>query len=159
MGVYIPSLKMPQTCEDCNLESYCSLWVDARRMSGPWEKGVEATIRHPDCPLVEVKPHGRLIDADELNALYNGEDIDDERYHVSIPCIKQNITDMPTILESDVGECITTNADYIRHMCVEKLAWWLSKICPDAPFAFAYPERSSEELWLSWLKEEEGLYE
>lgn len=66
MGVYIPSLKMPQTCEDCVLESYCSLWVEARRMSGPWEKGVEATIRHPDCPLVEVKPHGRLIDADAL---------------------------------------------------------------------------------------------
>lgn len=155
MGIYVPFLKkMPSRCEGCPI-------IDGTgcRARNPYYMDETGITRPKNCPLIELPPHGRLIDADELYALYDGEDIDDERYHVSIPCIKQNITDMPTILESDVGECITTNADYIRHMCDEKLAWWLGKICPDAPFAFAYPERSSEELWLSWLKEEEGLYE
>lgn len=46
-------IKMPKTCEDCNLESICDLWVDARKMCGEWKPGVEATIRHPDCPLTE----------------------------------------------------------------------------------------------------------
>ena len=65
-GIYIPNMEMPQSCEDCHLESFCSLWVEARRISG-WtpEKRNEA-IRHPDCPLVPVPPHGMLIDAVEL---------------------------------------------------------------------------------------------
>ena len=134
MGLYIKGIEMPKNCYECYfcIYGYC---VNLNRYV---ENSQE---RDSDCPLVPVPTHGRLIDAGELYALYNGEDIDDEHYHVSIPCIKQNITDMLTILESDVGECITTNADYIRHMCDEKLAWWLDKICPDAPFAFAYPEK------------------
>lgn len=75
-GVYIP-MKMPETCEDCNLESFCDLWVEARKMDGSCERSVNteeygvlktrrATRRHPDCPLVHVPPHGRLIDADAL---------------------------------------------------------------------------------------------
>ena len=67
-SVLIKGIEIPQSCEDCHLESFCSLWVEARRISG-WtpEKRNEA-IRHPDCPLVSVPPHRRLIDADALKA-------------------------------------------------------------------------------------------
>ncbi len=53
MSVIIKGMKMPKTCEECNLESFCDLWVLARKMSGEWKPRVKATIRHPDCPLVE----------------------------------------------------------------------------------------------------------
>ena len=65
MKAYL-EIEMPLTCEECHLESFCDRWVEARKMSGEWKIGVKATIRHPDCPLVPVPPHGRLIDADAL---------------------------------------------------------------------------------------------
>lgn len=68
MSILIKNMKMPDTCEDCNLESFCDLWVDARKMCGEWKPGVKATIRHPDCPLIYISPHGNLIDADALIA-------------------------------------------------------------------------------------------
>lgn len=66
MSILIKGMEMLSTCEECNLESFCDKWIDARKMCGEWELGVKATIRHPDCPLVPVPPHGRLIDADEI---------------------------------------------------------------------------------------------
>jgi len=91
MGVYIPNLKMPQTCEDCTLESYCGLWIEARRLCGETftdaKSRVKATIRHPDCPLVELPQHGRLIDRDALTLF------------------EQIATrDAPTIIEAEVEE-------------------------------------------------------
>ena len=62
--ILIKRMDMPKTCEDCTLESFCSLWIDARRMSA--EPHDRATIRHPDCPLLEIPPHGDLIDRDAL---------------------------------------------------------------------------------------------
>ena len=57
-------------------------------------------------------PHGRLIDADVLRCLYDphdygldGEQADEyDRYHVSLPVIRQNIDDMPTIIPAEEGE-------------------------------------------------------
>lgn len=43
MGVYIPKMEMPRNCDVCPIG---------------------------DCPLVEVKQHGRLIDADALTQRY-----------------------------------------------------------------------------------------
>lgn len=66
-------MEMPRTCEDCNLESFCDLWVEARRMSN----GNRAKLRHPDCPLIEVpEPHGRLGDLDAL-----AQQIEHDRFH------------------------------------------------------------------------------
>ena len=58
--VCLKDYKMPETCEDCTLESYCSLWVDARRTS---DDGKRATTRHQDCPLIEVpkQKHGNCL--------------------------------------------------------------------------------------------------
>ena len=55
MGVYIPKMEMPNNCGECQFickESTCR-----------YGKGYE---RSDFCPLIEVKPHGRLIDADEF---------------------------------------------------------------------------------------------
>lgn len=59
MGIYIKNLQKPESCAVCFFmpcgTNYCELldrnYVDMDR----------------DCPLLEVKtPHGRLIDADEM---------------------------------------------------------------------------------------------
>ena len=54
-SVLIRGMEMPRVCAQCFMDPPCS-----KALSGDirvWEE------RHPDCPLVEVEPHGRLIDA------------------------------------------------------------------------------------------------
>ena len=74
MAVLIKTMEMPKTCEDCNLESFCSLWADARKMDGSYERAVShneygelktrrSTIRHPDCPLIEALDYEELVKA------------------------------------------------------------------------------------------------
>ena len=64
MGVYILNREMPTNCQECpclNSEHfYC-------QVVGLKLKDENHIKRRSDfCPLVEVKPHGRLIDADAL---------------------------------------------------------------------------------------------
>lgn len=55
MGVFIKGMEMPKNCTGCPI--CCGLPYQHRD-----EKG-----RRPDCPLVELPPHGRLGDLDKLN--------------------------------------------------------------------------------------------
>lgn len=73
MSIYIKGLQMPQTCRECPLEqpndSYnCAI----NGKSYSWG----LTHRPHDCPLIEVPPHGRLINADALRASFK-ESIDE----------------------------------------------------------------------------------
>ncbi len=75
MGVYIPKMTMPQNCSFCpcarmNISRNgikCSA-VDFYAENLMPQKG-----RMKCCPLVEVKPHGRLIDADAFIEDIRGE--------------------------------------------------------------------------------------
>ena len=68
MSVLIKGMKMPKNCGACPLETdygtcgYYSLFVEAGHDSEIWK-------RRDDCPLIELPPHGRLIDADALMKL------------------------------------------------------------------------------------------
>ena len=69
-----------------------------------WTKdGHYITESYPPSRIVEIPtPHGRLIDADELQELYADADgIDISNYDVKVAVIRQNIKDMPTILEAE----------------------------------------------------------
>ena len=61
MSILIKSMEMPQNCAECFI-GFC--------MQIGCEHYIEfndcAITRHPDCPLRELPPHGRLIDADKL---------------------------------------------------------------------------------------------
>lgn len=68
-GIYIKSMEMPTSCGFCLFEKHT-------------DDGYECCIngclteyqkRPDDCPLVPVPPHGRLIDADELDAAIRDE--------------------------------------------------------------------------------------
>ena len=117
MGIYIPNEPMPKNCAFCPVEHYdCPLLGEDEK---GW--GIDVTAyfdgneRHPDCPLVEVKPHGRLIDADALLAKFevdesscdaHGQDftfsfIRGEAYCTEWYYPQQRLMDAPTIIESD----------------------------------------------------------
>ena len=63
MGVYIEGMEIPSSCNECPLERIeryvCSITGKA------YNWGLKT--RPTDCPLVEIPPHGRLIDADALD--------------------------------------------------------------------------------------------
>ena len=63
MSILIKGMEMPKGCKDCLIKDfdyydYCPL--------------LHRTVEHcgderlPDCPLIEIPPHGRLIDGDAL---------------------------------------------------------------------------------------------
>ena len=60
MSILIPGMEMPTSCGQClNIGWH---YVFECRLDD-----VEEGERLPNCPLVELPPHGRLIDADKLN--------------------------------------------------------------------------------------------
>ena len=69
MGVYIKGMKMPSSCDECNAnyDCYCCSLISGDDghffRNGKFDTSLN---RLPHCPLVEVQPHGRLIDADAL---------------------------------------------------------------------------------------------
>lgn len=109
MSVLIKGMKMPKDCPMCP----CAHWNKNDVMTGcelVWRHVPDSEIdywqsdKRPDwCPLVEVPPHGRLVDADALKATFCAEcnhtitcedcDID---YHIGRLA--------PTIIEAEEGE-------------------------------------------------------
>lgn len=100
MGIYIPNKRLPHDCEDCEFciinrhdrgdDSFCCLVF---RETHSWDKRAEF------CPLVEVKQHGRLIDADAISeddrqvyGFYNSYDL------------QQLLDNAPTIIEAEGKE-------------------------------------------------------
>lgn len=94
MGVYIKGIEMPRNCGICGFKDGC-------------EFSVPLTERPFDCPLIEVPPHGRLGDLDELeqmfvdidNAPYSGFDGEEPFY--SAEDAAQIIRLTPTVIPAD----------------------------------------------------------
>lgn len=64
MGVYIKGMKMPKGCVSCFLKYGSCSSIRKRIDESKVDKWCPVNYRHPDCPLIEVPDHGRLIDAD-----------------------------------------------------------------------------------------------
>lgn len=71
MGIYLSNMEIPKTCHCCRM----CVQVSDGDIDWHWECCLlcekvtrYATDRIPDCPLVHVPPHGRLIDGDKLDA-------------------------------------------------------------------------------------------
>lgn len=65
MGLYIKGMEMPKYgCDHCFLRTgnYCGR-IEKNESVVEYARKSE---RHPDCPLVPVPPHGKLIDADAI---------------------------------------------------------------------------------------------
>lgn len=107
MAFIVKGLNMPTCCDMCefciqdfdNLVAFCSAsniyWNNISDV--PYDKC------HPSCPLIELPPHGRLIDADKLLT----DRMKSKYYHLpngdtAIPII--DIEHAPTVLEAEDEE-------------------------------------------------------
>ena len=72
MSVLIKGMQMPTTCGNCPVHKLWAEDDEAQCMivRTLWTKYSE---RNPNCPLVPVPPHGRLIDADALMERFDKE--------------------------------------------------------------------------------------
>ena len=95
MSVLIKGMEMPKSCTLCEL-----LYNDGRVFYCPLQSK-EANLKayllielYENCPLVEVPPHGRLIDADALNKAIRTDIMGGLNYEYFIETA-------PTIIESE----------------------------------------------------------
>ena len=68
MSILIKGMEMPHDCEECKLCVIIPVGdYEILRKCVALNRRAEYVIRRKDCPLVELPPHGRLIDADEIS--------------------------------------------------------------------------------------------
>ena len=110
MSILIKGMEMPTSCYECpcNKDDGFGFFTCGVTKS-------ECDFRNlpSDCPLIEVPPHGRLIDADALRLLYDfsgykptGDMTEEEfdRLMYRLPVIRAIIDEAPTIIEAEEEE-------------------------------------------------------
>ena len=92
--ILIKCMEMPKNC------SRCQFCFGANNIC-PWTREyATSTKRHPDCPLIEIPEHGRLIDADKLEVNF-GWLAEAEGYKTHISFVYSNAIDnAPTVIPS-----------------------------------------------------------
>lgn len=91
---YIVPMKKP-ICINCpfrSLDSCTLIYLMSDKDSEVTVHVNEMTVS-PDCPLIELPPHGRLIDADELVRIWTGA-----KFYGSI---KPIVDARPTVIEAE----------------------------------------------------------
>lgn len=104
MSILIKGMVMPKSCTDCPLfeSKYhyhgCHAVPKSFNDIDMWNFVGD---RPTWCPLIELPPHGRLIDADALNELIDsGDDIDFSEVPETKYAIMQMVNEQDTILEA-----------------------------------------------------------
>ena len=101
MSILIKGMKMPKSCDSCDLIQFDDEGLEAHCPLSPYYRwcGTPPDYRPEGRPLVEVPtPHGRLIDADELEKCVH------EWYDVGEYVFADTIRNADTIIEADVSE-------------------------------------------------------
>ena len=110
MSILIKGMEMPTNCSSCPmLEGYdddglchaVGRWLDDDEF-WEWDVYPEGDVdlsRPSNCPLVELPPHGRLIDADALKskAEMGADECGRKCLLIKIGCVNT----MPTIIEAE----------------------------------------------------------
>ncbi|MBQ1309324.1 MAG: hypothetical protein IIY54_06425 [Ruminococcus sp.] len=105
MSVMIRGVEMPSGCNTCQLHVLCFDYYVCRAKK--LERGDYLDVddeaiagrRHSCCPLVEIPtPHGRLIDADELETHV------DNWWDIGEYVFADTIRNADTIIEAEVSE-------------------------------------------------------
>ena len=103
MSLIIKGMKMPKSCDSCDLIQFDDEELEAHCPLSPYYRwcGTPPDYRPEGCPLVEVPtPHGRLIDADELIRCLPKWLADTDVMRVFERIIKRH----PTITEAEANE-------------------------------------------------------
>ena len=97
--VLIRGMKMPETCNGCLFSAMNVHWKTICIIGGTYCDSKPSD----NCPLIEVPPHGRLIDADELRSEYKAPmdwlDRTQVMYHVT--GIWASIDAAPTVIPEE----------------------------------------------------------
>lgn len=100
MGVYIKDMEMPQNCEECDLKVWDE--YDDVDYVCPFSGVIVLNIgRQGSCPLVEVPPHGRLIEKNAVFKLIQSMPSVDKLLPVEFMKALQEI---PTVILAEEGE-------------------------------------------------------
>lgn len=99
MSILIKGMEMPKHCWQCGLkdsdDECMAMYAIDRQIKSVDEVWGEQRV--PDwCPLIEIPPHGRLIDADALPH-YTG-------YALSAGEVAKAVASAPTIIEAEREE-------------------------------------------------------
>ena len=102
MSILIKGMKMPKDCTECRFA------YDGRCLANYGRKSKIDITNY--CPLIELPPHGDLIDRDAFmkkDVPINGYwDENDGRFHYYPPTYMQAVDDIraaPTIIEAEEG--------------------------------------------------------
>lgn len=99
MSVVIKGMEMPPNCSECGCEQE-GFWCGV--LEGYSDTKCFDSKRRPDCPLVSVPPHGRLIDADALAETHRAMAYENGgRNYPFHTLAKSWVEDAPTIIEGD----------------------------------------------------------
>ena len=104
MSVLVKGMEMPDCCSECRF--FVDAWCYAMDVND-WRN---AYNKPPDgeklegCPIIEVPPHGRLIDADELHKLF------EEQWHY-LQVLDWNENPTAEATQSGINWCINTMHD------------------------------------------------
>lgn len=126
MSILIKGMAMPKNCDECRIMTYEDTnCISVHELFCGCPIVFRAHPQHeehrPDyCPLVEVKPHGRLIDADAFRTA-NGLGEDCENCHRNTCTCNYDIClsrmdvcgwvdDAPTIIEAEPTQFNNSNA-------------------------------------------------
>lgn len=107
MSIIIKGMRMPKNCETCELSSTDSSGFFGCCVTGNIVLRKREQERPTWCPLVELPPHGRLIDADALHIPLIDKELDQLQPWTSFDDYRevlQMIDDAPTIIESEGEE-------------------------------------------------------
>lgn len=108
MGIYIKKMEMPESCYYCPFAD--GVWQKDKRclINGKEmpRDGRDVQQNHINCPLIEIPPHGRLIDVESLTKMHFTESMYDADSKLFVPFVEvaSNIFDAPTIIEAEEGE-------------------------------------------------------
>ena len=109
MSVLIKGAKLPKSCFGCHLFNLDDrdLWCIANHYAGCCrvlskyiDENKFVNERHPDCPLIEVPPHGRLID---IKSVEEGKfvEVSNGFQRWWNGALESVINNAPTVIEAD----------------------------------------------------------
>lgn len=124
MNIIIKNMEMPEDCRVCPMQIYDSYSGETKcraidKILAEDYKTIPFDGRPKWCPLVELTPHGRLIDADKLmgkikDVKYKGIMLwkmytnfflnNAGKSYVELGCVENLIENTPTVLEAEVEE-------------------------------------------------------
>ena len=101
MSIYIKGMKKPKNCDECTIKAWEDEWYVC-----PFSGVTTLSIGcQNNSPLVEIPPHGRLIDADKFERIKYEIPIKPANYSrgfdEGVKFVQKLIMDAPTIIPAD----------------------------------------------------------